>query len=400
MLTHFPGVIIEGARQVGKSTLARILAPTASVVNLDDEATLAAAAADPGLFLSGERPLIIDEIQRVPQLTLAIKASIDQNRRPGRFLMTGSSSLLRMRGLADSLVGRVGRLSLYGYSQGEATGHRDDFASAVSQWTHDNDLIDDIATTVTRIDYANVLARGSYPEVISLPDRLRRRWYDSYLTGTVFRDLGEQQSQYDPRRGLATIRVLAGRPASELVYAHLASATGIPASTLTGYVDLWQSAGLITTIAPWTPNLSKREVGKSKVVVIDSGLALHASRMSASQLLAVENLESFGAFLEALVMSELIKQQSWSLVDHDVLHFRDRDGWEVDIILELTDGRVIGIEVKASTSFSAHQFTGLWKLRDRLGSRFMAGFVLNTGQRGYRFADRLYGLPISTIWEL
>jgi len=252
----------------------------------------------------------------------------------------------------------------------------------------------------TRQNYADMLEVGSYPEAITLTPRTRRVWFDSYLSGMVYRDLREQRTQYDPQRGLAVIRVLAGHPASELVISHLARDARIPASSTAGYVDLFRSAGLVASIPPWTPNLSKRESGRSKTFLLDSGLALRTTRITSSQLLAIENLESFGGFLEAMVDTELLKQQTWTETEHEVFHFRDRDGWEVDALLELTGGGVIGIEVKASTTFKGDQFNGLRRLRDSLGSRFIAGFVLNTGQEGFRYADRLYGLPISALWEL
>jgi len=400
MLSAFPGIIIEGARQVGKSTLATVVAPEARMANLDEDSVRSAAQADPALLVTSDRTIIIDEIQRLPELTLAIKTSIDNDRRPGRFILTGSSSLLKVKGLADSLVGRVGRLTLYGLSRGEIAGHMDDFASAALHLTKDDSAVVDFHTTTSRQDYATMLETGSYPEVITLTPRVRGLWYDSYLTGMVYRDLREQRTQYDPERGLAVIRVLAGHPASELVIAHLARDARIPASSTAGYVDLFRSAGLVASLPPWTPNLSKRESGRSKAFIIDSGLALRTVRITAPQLLEIENLESFGGFLEAMVDAELLKQQTWSASEHEVFHFRDRDGWEVDCVLELASGGVIGIEVKASTTFKGDQFNGLRRLRDSLGSRFIAGFVLNTGQVGYRYAERLYGLPISALWEL
>ena len=400
MLSVFPGIIIEGARQVGKSTLATMLAPSARLANLDEDAVRSAAQADPALLVTSDRTIIIDEIQRLPELTLAVKTSIDNDRRPGRFILTGSSSLLKVKGLADSLVGRVGRLTLYGLSRGEMAGHLDDFASAALRLAKDDSAVVDFHTTTSRQDYATMLEKGSYPEAITLTPRVRGLWYDSYLTGMVFRDLHEQRTQYDPERGLAVIRVLAGHPASELVLAHLARDARIPVTTAAGYVDLFRSTGIVASIPPWTPNLSKRESGRPKTFVLDAGLALRTARITASQLLATENLESFGCFLEAMVDAELLKQQSWSASEHTIFHFRDRNGWEVDALLELAGGGVIGIEVKASTTFKGDQFNGLRRLRDSLGPRFVAGFVLNTGQVGYRYAERLYGLPIAALWEL
>ncbi|MGL5864326.1 MAG: ATP-binding protein [Dermatophilaceae bacterium] len=397
MLDHFPGLVIEGARQVGKSTLARQLVEAADslYVTLDDDAVRDAAVADPAGFMArGKgRVMVIDEIQRHPELTLAVKASIDRDRRPGRFILTGSASLLRVRGLADSLAGRVGRLTLYGLSQGEILARHDDFVTAatdlgafVDQWVP------------TEVDYAACIARGSYPEGVRLPDRMRRRWFDGYLSGVVRRDLGELRREVSPPRVEALLRALAGTQSGELVKATLAGSTEIPAATIASYVDLLTDVGLVTTLAPWTPNLRTREVGRRKALVTDSGLALHLTRLTQEQLGTIAYREAYGAMLEGLVTAELLKQQTWTATEFDLYHFRDRNGLEVDLVLELTGGRVLAIEVKASTSFTGGQFTALRTLRDALGDRFIGGVVLNTGDSSYRYADRLYGLPVSSLW--
>lgn len=397
MLAYFPGVVIEGARQVGKSTLARQLVSDrdAVYVTLDDDATRDAASADPAGFVSraGDRIMVIDEIQRLPELTLAVKASIDNDRRPGRFILTGSASLLRVRGLADSLAGRVGRLPLYGLSQGELLGQRDDFASLAARL---NDLVDRWQATET--DYVSLIARGAYPEAVTLPDRIRRRWFEGYLSGVVRRDLGELRREVSPARVESLLRALAGTQSAELVRSKLADTTSIPASTIIAYLDLLADVGLTTTLAPWTPNLRKREVGRRKALVTDSGLALHLTRVTSEQLGQIAYRETYGAMLEGLVTAELLKQQTWTSTEYDLYHFRDRNGLEVDLVLELAGGRILGIEVKAATSFRGDHFNGLRTLRDELGDRFVGGIVLNTGRTSYRYADRLVGLPVSSLW--
>lgn len=400
LLRHFPGLVIEGARQVGKSTLAgQIAAPDAVVMNLDHEQTRAAAVADPAGFVkqAGGRQLVIDEVQRLPSLTLAVKAAIDADRTPGRFILTGSSSLLRVRGTADSLAGRVARLTMYGLSRGEAAQAPDDFASSV---TEHPDAVTAFTTEVTRDDYTQLIAAGAYPEVREASDRVRGAWLDAYLQGIVGRDLPELRREVRPARSMALLRTLAGRQSAELVKAKLAEETGVPASTITGYLDLLHDVGLVASVPPWTPNLARREIGRPKTIVIDSGLALRLARLTPAQLTRIEYGEAFGAMLEGFVAAELLRQQTWSARRFDLFHYRDRDGDEVDLVLELDDGSVIGIEVKASTSFSGHQFRGLTRLRDSLGDRFLTGVVLNTGSAGYRYADRLYGAPVSALWEI
>ncbi|MBX9472298.1 ATP-binding protein [Microcella sp.] len=398
-LEHFPGIVIEGARQVGKSTLAQEIAqPDALIRTLDDEQVRAAAIADPAGFIaeSGERQQVIDEIQRMPSLTLAIKASIDRDRRPGRFILTGSASLLRVRGTVDSLAGRVGRMNLHGLSRGEIMGTADDFVSTVIDGI---ETITSAESHYTRTGYAALLAAGSYPEIYAATPRVRTAWFEGYVRGVVERDMSELKREVRPARSMAVLRTLAGRQSAELVKATLASETTVPATTITGYLDLVHDVGLVASLPPWTPNLAKREIGRPKTFIADSGLALWLARVTPDQLGRLEYGEAFGAFLEAFVAAEFLKQRTWSARPYDIFHWRDRDGGEVDIVIELNDGSVIGIEVKSASSFTARQFTGLARMRDALGSKFVAGIVLNTSETGYRYADRLYGAPVSALWN-
>lgn len=398
-LRYFPGLVIEGARQVGKSTLAAQIADADAVVmNLDREQVRAAAAADAEGFIAqaGSRQMVIDEIQRLPELTLAVKAAIDEDRRPGRFILTGSSSLLRVRGTADSLAGRVARLPMYGLSRGEEAGTRDDFLAAVLE---SMDELPEFSSGKERADYARIMAVGAYPEIRDAPTRIGTVWRNSYLRGIVERDLPELRREIQPSRAMAVLRTLAGRQSSELVKARLAADTTVPASTITRYLDLLHDVDLVASVPPWTPNLAKREVGRPKTFVIDSGLAMQLARLTADQLVEITYGEAYGAMLEGFVTAELMRQRTWSAREFSIFHYRDRAGHEVDLVLELDDGSLIGLEVKSSRSFSAKHFTGLARLRDQLGDRFVAGIVLNTGSAGYRYSDRLYGAPIAALWE-
>ena len=401
-LAHFPAVLIEGARQVGKSTLAKTLFKEGEsrYLTLDDIATRDAAIADPTGFVDSfpEGTLIIDEIQRLPELTLAIKASIDRDRRPGRFLLTGSSSLLRVRGTQDSLAGRVSRISMMGLSQGGLAGNREDFASVAST-LEALKKIPGFSSNLTRASYIDRCAAGSYPEALGLSPRLANQWRDNYLDSIVRRDLPELQKSVSSERVFSILRLLAGAQSNELVRSRLAEDSGIPASTVASYLDLLSDVQLFRTLSPWTPNLRAREVNRPKIVVLDSGLAMRLSRIMGEQLRNLNYHEAFGQFLEGFVVAELLKQKTWSAQDFELFHYRDRNGLEVDIIMEFDDGRVLALEIKASTSFNAQQFQGLAALRDDLGDRFIGGIVLNTGAEGYRYSEKLWGLPVLVLWQ-
>ena len=183
------------------------------------------------------------------------------------------------------------------------------------------------------------------------------------------------------------------------VKARLAQDAGIPPTSITSYLDTIETLFLFDQLRSWTPNLTSRETAKPKASVADSGLAARLSRVTEQQLTPVDGTSHhLGALMEGFVVGELLKQQVWSAEEYELFHYRTRDGLEVDVILEFADGQTLGIEVKSGTTFRADHFTGLRSLRDRLGERFAGGIVLNTGNSGYRFADRLYGLPVSSLW--
>jgi predicted AAA+ superfamily ATPase len=258
----------------------------------------------------------------------------------------------------------------------------------------------DVSCDWMREDYAQMLAVGAYPEPRAMSARMRQHWIDAYVEGVIRRDLPELRRQVEPDRALAVLRTLAGRQSSELVKARLAAETSIPTGAITGYLDLLQDVGLVTTVPPWTPNLAKRETGRAKACVTDSAVAMRLTRTTPDHIARIEYGEALGALLEAFVTVELLRQRTWSSQSFDLYHYRDHDGEEIDLVIELDDGRIIAVEVKAAMSFTAKQFRGLTTLRDRLGERFVAGIVLNTSNTGYRYADRLYGAPISALWTL
>lgn len=403
-LGAFPVIVVQGARQVGKSTFAEMLvADTAAMMfTLDDEATLAAARADPSAFVE-QRPdqtMVIDEVQRAPELILAIKAAVDRGRRPGRFVLTGSADLLRLEQTPDSLAGRATTLHLGGLSQGEIGGRPDDFVAHLLGWNQASVPPVTFRTDWDRATYVSALAQGGYPEVQQLTGRLRTTWLDSYLTRVIQRDAQDIYRLTQPARLYSVLRLLAANQSGELVKARIADQAGIPASTITTYLDVLETLFLVSSLPPWTPNLTRRETGRPKAIVSDSALALRLDRVPEAQLLGLSGSDHLGGLLEGLVVGELLKQAGWSDTDFNLFHFRDRNGLEVDLVIELDDGRVFGIEVKAARSFKAEHFAGLRQLADRVGDRFLGGIVLNTSDNGYQYADRLWGLPISALWEL
>lgn len=399
-LRTFPVVVIQGARQVGKSTLAAMLTEglDARQVTLDDVATRGAAADDPTGFI-GQWPsgtLVIDELQLQPILLRSVKASVDQNRAPGRFLLTGSANLLRVKGETDSLAGRAVSLRLRGLSQGEIAGRPDDFVARVLEAP---DRLDRVRSEWRRADYVRAFAVGGFPEAQRVEGRMRSLLLDGYLERILEWDAPSLPGGGQAARIRTIAALLASNQAGELVKARLSDQAGIPQNSITTYLDALESTYLIDVLRPWTPNLTRREIGRSKAFVSDSALAMRLTRTSPSQLESLTSTQ-IGGVVEGFVAGELLKQQGWSEVEFEVFHFRDRAGVEVDLVLELDDGRVLAVEVKSSATYKPEHFSGLKFLREKLGDQFAGGIVLGMSETSIRFSDRLWGLPISALWEI
>lgn len=389
-------VILNGARQSGKSTLAAQLgtAVDAHWRTLDDAPTRSAALADPAGFVEpSARMQIIDEVQRAPELLLAIKAVVDADPTPGQFLLTGSARVLAMRGVADSLPGRTESIELWPLSQGEIDGIRDDFVNAVFEQGpdlhHESDL--------TRADYIDRLVRGGFPGAIGRVARRRERFLDSYVADLVNRDviqLSEIQRGPEMR---ALIALLASRSGQTLVSNSLASELGIPRDTVARYLGLLEEVFLIKRIPAWSRNLGTRTTGTPKVAFVDSGIASNLLAQDSASLRRPD--APLGGLLEGFVAMEIARQLSWAHTRAEMFHYRTRDGVEVDIVLEDRRRRVVAIEVKASSTVRTEDFRGIRHLAQRIGDDLVAGIVLYTGQHTLPFGDRLRAVPISALWE-
>ncbi|MFZ0157809.1 MAG: ATP-binding protein [Kineosporiaceae bacterium] len=391
-------VVVQGARQVGKTTLVSHVVDQVGgrLVTFDDETTRAGAQLDPVAFLgqAGDDLLAIDEVQRVPELVLALKLVVDRDQRPGRFLLTGSANLLRLPAMQDSLAGRAESLDLFGFSQGELSGRRERFVDrllAGEDFTaHRSDM--------TRPDYIDVACAGGYPEALSRTGRRRSAWLDNCLRRVVERDAPDVSGLQRLSELPGLLRLLAARNAAELNLASLASDAGIPVRTLAPYVDLLETLFLVHRIPAWSTNLSKRVVSRPKVALLDAGLAARLVNVTPAGAAGAANPLIAGQILEGFVAGELRRQLSWADEDARLYHYRDHGGAEVDLVLETGDGRVAGIEVKATSSVSGRDVRWLTQLRDSLGVRFVAGVVLHTGATAAPFGDRITAVPMDALW--
>lgn len=399
MLSESPVVVIQGARQVGKSTLIQMVMAQrgGQVLSLDQTTTRETALAHPDEFVTqvnAGHTLALDEVQRVPQLMRAIKAAVDDDRRPGRFLLTGSADLLHVSGSNESLAGRSETLDLWGLSQGEKLGRRDDFVTWLSQGVPSR------RRSLEPCDYTSMIVAGGYPEAGRRQARAAGRWFDGYLRSVTDHDAAEVSGLARLNRLQVLLRWLAAQTSHELVLASASRATGVPERSLPPYLRLLDDLYLTRSLPAWGRNLAKRVVGRPKAVVVDTGLAAHLTGATVPTLADLQQRPRLGDLLETFVASELIKQQTWSETPYRLFHFRDAgSGSEVDLVVELADGRAIGIGVKASVTLGRSDFAGLTALRDSLGTGFVAGVVFYTGTEEIPWGDRLRALPVSALWQ-
>lgn len=394
-LADTPVVLVNGPRQSGKTTLVKNveLPGSTEFVSLDDGASREAAHSDPRTFV--RRPvdtLVVDEVQLEPGLFRAIKADVDRDRRAGRFLLTGSSRLLAAPGLADALVGRAETLDLWPFSQGELLGVREDFIDRLFDepegLLHNNDI--------ERSGLIDRVLSGGFPEAVRRSPGRRSRWFDSYVTTinqTTIREIAAIERLAEMPR---LLRLCAARTATELNITSIASDLGLPSRTTDGYLALLATAFLIHLVPAWSTNVSSKVVRRPKLVVADSGLAAHMIGASPSAVGQPGGM--LGQLFETFVINELIKQLGWSANQPSLWHFRDRSGVEVDIILEHPDGRVAGIEVKATGSPTERDLRGLRFLQERLGDRFCFGVLLTAAPEAVPFGPRLAALSVGSLW--
>jgi hypothetical protein len=396
-LQDSPVVLLHGPRQCGKTTLAQVVGAARGFTyyTFDDAVTLAAATADPVGFVD-DLPdrVVLDEIQRAPALFTSIKRSVDRDRRPGRFLLTGSANVLLVPSLADSLAGRMEIVRLHPLARAEVAGDAPHFldslfAGAFTARPYER-LRDGLAERITGGGYPAALARSSA--------RRRATWYRDYVESLVQRDV----------RDLARIRALdaiprlldmaASQTARVVNVAELGAPLQLSRPTIAEYLTLLERVFLVERLQPWHHNRLSRLIKTPKLHLTDTGVACAVLGLDADALAADRG--TLGQLLESFVVQELRREASGRDDDIRFHHFRDRDGVEVDLILEQGGRRVAGVEVKASATVTAADFRALAKVRDTVGARFAAGVVLYDGESSLRFGDRMFAVPIRAMWDL
>lgn len=394
-------LILNGARQSGKTTLMQQIREVVGgeLRSLDDDDTLAAALADPAGFVATDQgPLMIDEVQRGgDRLVLAVKSQVDRSREAGQYVLAGSTRFLTAPTLTESLAGRAGVLEVWPFSQGELEGRREQFVDLV--FTEGAQLSRLPSPGIDRGHYLERVVRGGFPEIqhISSP-RTRDSWYRSYISSITERDVREMAKVREASAAELLLRALAAMTAQELVTQTLSSRTALGRETVDRYVHLLESVFMIHRLRPWSRNGLNRAIRRSKVHLVDSGLASHLTGMTAP-LLARPTQRETGQLVETFAVNEVAKQATWADEHVRLHHYRDRDGAEVDLVLENARGQIVGVEVKAAMGASERDFRHLRKLRDLVGHDFRQGIVLHLGDRVLSFGDGMTALPLGCTWR-
>ncbi|MFH0729538.1 MAG: ATP-binding protein [Pseudomonadota bacterium] len=403
LLNDFRIVYLTGPRQAGKSTLVRELAKERGMgyYTLDDVALAASAESDPrGLLASLPKPLVLDEFQIAPNLIGAIKMISDTaDGQKGIFLLTGSSDIFRSARVQESLPGHMARIELYPLSQSE----RHESNINVIDWLISGTFAQLPPKLLDRKELATLLLEGGYPEPIAQSPRSRSIWFASYIEGRLFKDFETMhpvKGDYHTKLS-ALIRNLAGMTGNLIKYAGIANALAQDDKTVKRYIEILELMFIIRRLHPYVRNSSKRAVvGMPKLHFIDTGLACHLLGLKNSDTLHLSQF--FGGLVENHVFCELLKHATWSEDDVNFYHFRNTTGHELDLVIERGDGRVIGVEVKASMTIKREDFSGLLNFADYAKDKFLHGVLFYSGDKILPFRINetiLHAIPLSSLMK-
>lgn len=398
-------VAIHGPRSVGKSTLLRKFADAqhAEVIDLDNLVVRDAIAASPSAIIDAATPICIDEYQHVPEVLDALKAKLNKEGvRPGVAVITGSTRQDTLPKIAQALTGRVHNFNMLPLSQGEIAGVHENILAALH--TNPDAVISMYPqSNVTREQYAQRITTGGFPLALARrSDASRSRWFGSYIQTSLERDAAQLAAVGLPRALSEVFKLLAAHTA-QLVNIHkLTKTLGIDRGTVETYTRLLEDLFLVYRLPAWGKTLHSRATSSPKFHMIDTGIAAHLLRINAAKLASLDPtvLTEFGYLLETFAVMELRKQTTWLDEPVTIGHWRTSDGDEVDFVIEFADGSVLAFEVKAGERVSTADFSGLRKLRNILGERFIAGITLNLGPYAYTQEDRLHVLPLSGLWHM
>ncbi|MBE0505011.1 MAG: ATP-binding protein [Desulfuromonadales bacterium] len=402
LLRDFRIVYLTGPRQAGKSTLVREIATELELgyYTFDDTALLASAQSDPrGLLASLRRPLVLDEFQMAPGLISAIKMISDSAAgEKGLFLLTGSSDIFRSAQTQEALPGHMARIELYPLSHTERHGQRCNQIDRLLAGSFDNATLQPL----DRVTMAEILMEGGYPEAIAKSSRSRSAWFASYAEGRLLKDFETMHQVKGDYHGKlsALIRNLAGMTGNLIKYANIANDLAQDDKTVKRYMEILELMFIIHRLDPYVRNSAKRAVvGMPKLHFVDTGLACWLLGLKQAETLHTSQF--FGGLVENFVYAELLKHAAWAEEEVNFYHFRDTAKHELDLVIERSDGKVVGVEVKASMTVKTEDFSGLTSFADYAGEKFLHGILFYSGDKvlPFRIQNVTYrAVPISTLF--
>ena len=392
-LADTPVVLIHGARQTGKSTLAKTACPDRAYFTLDDINLLNAAQNDPvGFVRELPEEVILDEVQRAPQLFPAIKTSVDANRRPGRFLLTGSANLMLLPSLTESLAGRMEVIRLHPLTQAE-------IHNAPGQFLHQLMSGRFSASPVRPVgrQLAAILTGGGYPEPVQRQTQARQRqWHRQYVQAILLRDIQDVAAIRDHGAVEKLLQLLAIRTGQLLNVAEVAAGFQLTRPTVASYIDVLRRLFLVDLLPAWHNNPGNRLIKAPKIHMTDTGLASALTRTSTPDDPAQRVM--LGHLLESFVVQEIQRLAGWTDPELEFFHYRDKDQVEVDLVM--TRGRQTwGIEVKASATMVPKDFHGLKRLAEQAQQDFQLGIVLYDGEQVLPFGPKMWAIPLAHLWS-
>ena len=398
-LKNNPVVFVNGARQVGKSTLIEELIKngySANYLSLDDHAVLFASSNDPFGFLDKyEGPLAIDEVQRNPDLLIAVKKIVDCRKQNGQFLMTGSANVLTIPNISESLAGRMILHTLWPLSQGEIVGCCGNFI----EWAFNCDKLPFIKTKLSQVELIDMIVRGGYPRSVRASDDAdRAEWMRSYIDTILQRDILNLSKIEGIKELPHVLAIIAERIGNLINLADISRITNINKVTLKRYYTLLQMVFLVVEVPAWFSSREKRLAKAPKVYLNDTGLACYLKHISHNDF--INNRTNIGQLLENFCLMELKKQSTWHHIKPDIYHYRTQAGSEVDIVLEGPNNSIVGIEVKASTTIKKTDLSGIKSLQAASDNKFVKGIILYTGTQPIYIDTNIYALPINSLWEI
>lgn len=397
-LSQMRVVCLLGARQAGKTTLVRSIAERehpARYVSLDDRGARELAQADPLGFISGGDRLAIDEVQRAPDLLLAIKQVVDDDPSRGRFLLTGSANILTLPNIADALPGRVAYLTLWPFSRGELLGSpvgflENSFAGRAPEVK---------GAPSGRAAYSELVVRGGFPDAVQAGVAGRRRFFADYANSILGREVSDLSAVKDVGAAARVLRLVAARSGALANQSSIGRELGIDHKTVGNHLRVLEQLFLVVQLPAWHANLGHRVIRTAKLHVADTGLLCSLIGADARRIEADGGIA--GSAFETFVVDEIVRQASVSDLGSllSLYHYRDRRGHEVDLVLEHAGGDVVAIEVKASATPRLRDISGLTQLRDQLGDRFRLGLLLHLGPDSVPMGDRISAVPLEGLWS-